>query len=85
MSVVDAVAPFPMEADVVVVGGGACGLTAALAARAGGADVVVLERDPVPAGSTALSAGLIPAGGTRWQAAPTRPCSKGPLRPSAQP
>jgi fumarate reductase flavoprotein subunit len=29
--------------------------------------VVVLERDPVPRGSTALSAGLIPAAGTRFQ------------------
>ncbi|MBJ3778885.1 FAD-dependent oxidoreductase [Acuticoccus sp. 2012] len=56
-------------AEIVVVGAGACGLTAALAARAKGADVVVVERDRVPAGSTALSAGLIPAAATRWQAA----------------
>lgn len=54
---------------VVVVGGGACGLTAALAARDSGAGVVVLERDALPAGSTALSSGFIPAAGTRWQRA----------------
>lgn len=54
---------------VLVVGGGACGLVAALAARDAGAEVLVLERDAVPRGSTALSSGLIPAAGTRWQAA----------------
>jgi len=54
---------------VIVIGAGACGLTAALAARDAGADVMVLERDPVPSGSTSLSAGYIPACGTRWQRA----------------
>lgn len=54
---------------VVIVGGGAAGLMAALAARDAGVEVLVLERDPVPRGSTALSAGLVPAAGTRWQAA----------------
>jgi fumarate reductase flavoprotein subunit len=29
--------------------------------------VLVLERDSLPRGSTALSAGLVPAAGTRWQ------------------
>ncbi|MFW8565034.1 FAD-dependent oxidoreductase [Orrella sp. 11846] len=52
---------------IVIVGAGACGLTAALAARDTGADVLVLERDPVPRGSTAMSSGLIPAAGSRWQ------------------
>ncbi len=56
-------------APVLVIGGGAAGLVAALAAAEGGAEVVVLERDALPRGSTALSAGLIPAAGTRWQAA----------------
>lgn len=55
------------EVAVAIVGAGACGLTAALAAHEGGADVVLLERDAVPSGSTALSAGLIPAAGTRFQ------------------
>lgn len=60
---------FDAEVPVVVVGAGAAGLVAALAAREAGAEVVVLERDPIPRGSTALSAGLIPAAGTRWQRA----------------
>lgn len=54
---------------VVVIGAGACGMTAALAAHDAGAEVLVLERDAVPAGSTALSSGFIPACGTRWQRA----------------
>lgn len=52
---------------VLVVGAGACGLTAALAAAEAGAAVLVLERDPRPSGSTSLSAGLVPAAGTRFQ------------------
>lgn len=60
---------FPVTLPVVVIGAGACGLTAALAANDAGAGVLVLERDPVPAGSTALSSGLIPAAGTRYQTA----------------
>jgi fumarate reductase flavoprotein subunit len=58
---------FGASAPVVVVGGGAAGLTAALAAREAGLEVVVLERDPVPQGSTALSSGLVPAAGTKAQ------------------
>ncbi len=52
---------------VAVVGGGACGLVAALALRDAGLEVVVLERDDRPSGSTALSSGFIPAAGTRAQ------------------
>jgi fumarate reductase flavoprotein subunit len=62
-------AGFETKTDVVVVGAGAAGLCAALAAREAGAEVVVVERDPVPRGSTALSAGLIPAAATRFQRA----------------
>ena len=58
---------FDFSVPVVVIGAGAAGMIAALAAREAGADVLVLERDPVPRGSTALSAGLIPAPATRWQ------------------
>lgn len=50
-----------------VIGAGACGLVAALAARAAGAEVLVLERDRTPTGSTSLSSGFIPAAGTRFQ------------------
>jgi fumarate reductase flavoprotein subunit len=60
---------FEVEADVVVIGAGAGGLIAALRAVEAGASVLVLERDALPRGSTALSAGLIPAAGTRFQAA----------------
>jgi fumarate reductase flavoprotein subunit len=57
------------EIDVAIVGAGAAGLIAALRAHAAGARVVVFERDAMPRGSTALSAGLIPAAGTRFQRA----------------
>lgn len=44
-------------ADVVVIGCGAAGLSAAIEAAERGAQVVVLESEPQPAGSTRLSAG----------------------------
>jgi fumarate reductase flavoprotein subunit len=47
----------PASADIVVVGCGAAGLSAAIEAADRGADVVVLESQPQPAGSTRLSAG----------------------------
>ena len=53
--------------SVVIVGSGACGLTAAIRLRDAGIDCVLLERDAVPTGSTALSSGFIPAAGTRLQ------------------
>lgn len=65
----DAVAQPDISYSVVIVGGGGCGLTAALAARDAGAEVLVIERDPVPRGTTAMSTGLIPAAGTPDQAA----------------
>ncbi|MGE0719914.1 MAG: FAD-dependent oxidoreductase [Alphaproteobacteria bacterium] len=58
---------FPATVPVVVIGGGACGMVAALAASEAGAEAVVLERDPLPRGSTALSSGLVPACGTSFQ------------------
>ena len=61
--------PFDLTVPVLVIGGGSCGLVAALAAHDAGAEVLVLERDAVPSGSTALSSGFIPACGTRWQTA----------------
>ena len=54
-------AQFTDRAEVVIVGAGACGLIAALAARDGGAGVLVIERDAEPRGTTAMSIGLIPA------------------------
>ncbi len=58
---------FDAEVDVAIVGGGAAGLVSALRARERGAETLVIERDPVPRGSTSLSAGLIPAPCTRFQ------------------
>lgn len=52
----------------VVIGAGATGLCAALAAADAGVEVLVLERDATPLGSTAMSTGLIPAAGTPEQA-----------------
>ena len=58
---------FGSQAPLLIVGAGAAGLCAALAAKEAGVDAVLIERDAVPSGSTALSAGLIPAAGTRFQ------------------
>lgn len=58
---------FDFEIPVVVVGAGACGLVAALAAHDEGQQVLILERDENPSGSTSLSAGLIPAPCTKLQ------------------
>ncbi len=61
--------PTAEHVPVVIVGAGACGLTAAIALRDRGIACVLLERDATPSGSTALSSGFIPAAGTRAQAA----------------
>lgn len=53
--------------DVVIIGAVASGLTAALLAAEDGAEVVVLERDASPSGSTSRSSGFVPAPGTRFQ------------------
>jgi fumarate reductase flavoprotein subunit len=58
---------FEHHVPVLIIGAGACGLVAALAARDASAEVLVLERDVSPAGSTALSSGFVPAAGTRFQ------------------
>lgn len=59
--------PFDISTPVCVVGAGACGLTAAVSAAKEDASVVVLERDATPAGSTAMTIGLICAAGTKLQ------------------
>ena len=58
-----------IHTPVAIVGAGACGLSAALALSRLGMECVVLERDAVPAGSTALSSGFVPAACTRVQQA----------------
>ena len=60
---------FASEVPALIVGAGAAGLIAALTLSEAGIEPVVIERDAVPSGSTALSAGLIPAAGTRFQRA----------------
>jgi fumarate reductase flavoprotein subunit len=52
----------------VIVGGGACGLVAALALHSLSIDCIVIERDAIAQGSTALSSGFIPAPCTAAQA-----------------
>lgn len=59
---------YEFSVPLVVIGAGACGLSAALAAAQSGTQVLVLERDEAPSGSTSLSAGLIPGAGTSFQA-----------------
>ena len=58
---------FEFSVPVVVIGAGACGLTAALAAHDAGADVLVLERDKRPWGSTSMSLGAVCGVNTRAQ------------------
>lgn len=52
---------------VAIIGGGACGFTAALVLHDLGVDCAVLERDATPTGSSALSSGFIPAPATQVQ------------------
>ncbi len=65
----DLPAKWDAEVPLLIIGAGAAGICAALAAREAGVDMVVIERDAVSSGSTGLSAGLIPAAGTRFQRA----------------
>lgn len=58
---------FEFTVPVVVIGAGACGLTAALAAHDAGAEVLVLERDKRPWGSTSMSLGAVCGVNTRAQ------------------
>lgn len=55
------------DVDVVVVGAGGCGLTAAIAAAESGASVALLEKLNQPGGNTRLSTGSVPAAGSRFQ------------------
>lgn len=55
------------EADVVVLGAGGTGLSAACAAAEAGVSVKVYDVDIKAGGTTALSGGVIQAAGTQWQ------------------
>ena len=58
---------FEITVPVLIAGGGACGLTAALAARDAGVDVLILEKDMIPRGTTSMSQGTMCAAGTQAQ------------------
>ena len=58
---------FEYSIPVIVIGAGGCGLCAALAVKENNTDVLVIERDPTPLGTTAMSTGLIPGANTRLQ------------------
>lgn len=57
-----------VDTDVVVVGAGLAGLTAAIRAQEGGADVVLLEKMSFTGGNSKLSTGVFFLGGTDIQA-----------------
>ena len=56
-----------IDADVVILGAGAAGLSAALEASNAGASVVVLEKQGIVGGSTTRSGGKLVAAGTKQQ------------------
>jgi fumarate reductase flavoprotein subunit len=56
-----------VDVDVLVVGAGACGLAAAIAAHDAGAGVAIIEKLDRPGGNSSLSTGSVPAAGTRFQ------------------
>ena len=55
------------KADVVVVGAGGAGISAAVRAETLGAKVILIEKMPVIGGATALNAGTLIATGSRFQ------------------
>jgi fumarate reductase flavoprotein subunit len=55
------------DLDVLIVGAGACGLAAAIAAHDAGAEVAIIEKLDSAGGNSALSTGSVPAAGTRFQ------------------
>ena len=68
-SLAEAAPTFEYTVPVLIVGGGACGCVAALAARDAGVAVLLIEQDARPMGSTGMSQGLFCAAGTKAQAA----------------
>ena len=55
------------QADVIVVGAGGSGISAAVRAETLGANVILIEKMPVIGGATALNAGTLIATGSRFQ------------------
>ncbi len=58
-----------MEIDLLAVGAGACGLSAAIAAHDEGLEAAVIEKLERAGGNTALSTGSVPGAGSRFQRA----------------
>jgi flavocytochrome c len=56
-----------VDVDVLVIGAGACGLAAAIAAHDASAGVAIVEKLDRPGGNSSLSTGSVPAAGTRFQ------------------
>ncbi|MDM0070632.1 FAD-dependent oxidoreductase [Variovorax sp. J31P207] len=56
-----------MEVDVLVIGAGACGMAAAIAAHDAGAQVAIVEKRDRPGGNSSLSTGSVPGAGSRFQ------------------
>ena len=57
------------DIEVLVVGAGACGMAAAIAAHDGGANVAIIEKMERPGGNSSLSTGSVPAAGSKYQKA----------------
>src|ERR1700732_2232287 len=55
------------NADVLVIGAGACGLATAIAAHDSGVSVAIIEKLDRPGGNSSLSTGSVPAAGSRFQ------------------
>ena len=59
--------PWDVETDVLIIGGGGCGLISALAAAEKGARVFLVEKEKAAGGNTSLSQAMVPAAGTSFQ------------------
>src|ERR1039458_6704585 len=57
------------KTDIVGIGSGGAGLSAAITAHDLGAKVIVLEKMPITGGNTQIASGGMNAAGTRYQAA----------------
>src|SRR6478672_2941071 len=55
------------DVDVLVIGAGACGMAAAIAAHDAGVSTAILEKLDRPGGNSSLSTGSVPAAGSRFQ------------------
>lgn len=55
-------APDRVQTDVAIIGGGVCGLSAAIEAEAAGADCILVERDRVASGASGRNAGYLMRG-----------------------